>query len=64
MPCTSLVGTLPLGDFKLHAEFKNVAGGNSGIFLRGRDEIQINDAYGQAPDALRMGAVYGHLRPQ
>jgi len=63
-PCRNLISTARFKDFKLHVEFMNVAGGNSGLYLRGRYEVQLNDAYGQAPDALRSGAVYGHLRPQ
>ena len=62
-PCTNLISEEKFGDFKLHMEFKNVANGNSGLYLRGRYEIQISDAHGQAADPLRMGAVYGHVRP-
>lgn len=62
-PCHNLVSALKLDDFKLHMEFKNVTGGNSGVYLRGRYEVQINDGYSQPADPLRMGAVYGHLRP-
>jgi len=63
-PCSNLVSDAVFGDFKLHVEFMNVAGGNSGIYLRGRYEVQISDAAEQPADPLRMGAVYGHLRPQ
>lgn len=62
-PCTDLISEQKFMDFKLHAEFQNVKGGNSGIYLRGRHEVQINDAAGQAADSLRMGGVYGFLRP-
>lgn len=61
--CTNLVSDALLGDFKLHMEFMTVAGGNSGVYLRGRYEVQLGDAYGAPPDPLRMGAIYGHLRP-
>ena len=62
-PCTDLISDLKFTDFKLHAEFQNVKGGNSGIYLRGRHEVQINDASGQTADSLRMGGLYGFLRP-
>ncbi len=62
-PCTDLVSEQKFTDFKLHVEFQNVKGGNSGIYLRGRHEVQINDAYGQAADSLRMGGLYGFLKP-
>jgi Domain of Unknown Function (DUF1080) len=62
-PCADLISDQKFTDFKLHVEFQNVKGGNSGIYLRGRHEVQINDAYGQAADSLRMGGVYGFLKP-
>jgi hypothetical protein len=60
--CTNLISQETLSDFKLHLEFKSIAGGNSGVYLRGRYEIQLSDHVGSL-DPLRMGAVYGHLRP-
>jgi hypothetical protein len=49
-------------DFKLHLEFRYPKGGNSGVYLRGRYEVQIADIEdGTAPDAL--GAIYGFLSP-
>lgn len=62
-PCADLISDQKFTDFKLHVEFNNVPTGNSGIYLRGRHEVQINDAFGQAADPLRMGAVYGFLKP-
>ncbi len=62
-PCSDLISEQKFTDFKLHAEFQNVKGGNSGIYLRGRHEVQINDALGQTADPLRMGSVYGFLKP-
>lgn len=62
-PCADLISDQKFTDFKLHLEFNNVSTGNSGAYLRGRHEVQINDAYGQAADPLRMGAVYGFLKP-
>jgi 3-keto-disaccharide hydrolase len=58
-----LVTDRTFDDFKLHAEFRYPKGSNSGIYLRGRYEVQIVDldADPMAVDAL--GAVYGFLAP-
>jgi hypothetical protein len=50
-------------DFKVHAEFRYSEGSNSGIYLRGRYEVQIEDNYGQEPDCEKIGGVYGFLTP-
>jgi hypothetical protein len=50
-------------DFKLHLEFRVPKGENSGVYLRGRYEVQIEDNYGQEPDSHRIGGVYGFLTP-
>src|SRR5690606_39889530 len=62
-PCVDLVTDRHFGDFRLRAEFRFPAGSNSGIYLRGRYEVQIQDDYGLALDALRMGGLYGFLTP-
>jgi hypothetical protein len=49
-------------DFKLHIEFNCPDDGNSGIYLRGRDEIQV--AYEKSNDAKHgMGSLYGFIAP-
>ena len=50
-------------DFKLHTDFRYPAGSNSGVYLRGRYEVQIEDGYGQEPDSHGIGGVYGFLTP-
>lgn len=52
-------------DFKLHLEFRHPPASNSGVYLRGRYEVQIEDARGPGaePDAGVIGAVYGFLAP-
>ncbi len=50
-------------DFKLHVEFRYPEGSNSGIYLRGRYEIQIADNKGMEPNSLLFGGVYGFLTP-
>ena len=50
-------------DFKLHAEFRYPKGSNSGIYLRGRYEAQIEDDYGLEPESHRIGGIYGFVDP-
>jgi len=50
-------------DFKLHVEFRYPKGSNSGVYLRGRYEVQIEDNKGMEPALDFVGAVYGFLMP-
>lgn len=50
-------------DFKLHVEFRCPKGSNSGIYLRGRYEVQIEDDFGRLPEKHLLGAIYGFLTP-
>jgi hypothetical protein len=50
-------------DFKLKAEFRYPKGSNSGIYLRGRYEVQIEDNFGHEPDSHEIGGIYGFLTP-
>lgn len=50
-------------DFKLHLEFRYPAGSNSGVYLRGRYEVQIADSKGKEPLSLELGGVYGFISP-
>lgn len=63
VPCVDIVSEQKFMDFKLHLEFSIVEKSNSGIYLRGRYEVQIQDDVGKAVDSLRMGGLYGFLRP-
>jgi hypothetical protein len=62
-PGNDLVTERLFTDFKLHAEFRYQKGSNSGVYLRGRYEVQIEDNYGQEPDSHKIGGVYGFLTP-
>jgi hypothetical protein len=62
-PGNDLLTDKTFTDFRLHAEFRYPKGSNSGIYLRGRYEVQIEDNYGQEPDSERIGGVYGFLTP-
>jgi hypothetical protein len=50
-------------DFKLHIEFRYPAGSNSGVYLRGRYEIQVEDNLGKEPASTYLGGIYGFLTP-
>lgn len=50
-------------DFKLHIEFRYPRDGNSGIYLRGRYEVQVEDTPGAEPRDDGLGSIYGFLLP-
>lgn len=50
-------------NFKLHAEVRFPAESNSGLYLRGRYEVQVADSYGMEPAKDQMGALYGFIKP-
>jgi len=51
-------------DFKLHIEFRVPKGGNSGVYLRGRKEIQVHDSHGIAkPGSGNCGGIYSKSAP-
>jgi len=49
-------------DFKLHIEVNCPEGGNSGIYLRGRYEVQVGTEGGSQP-THEMGAIYSYYAP-
>ncbi|MHC4433643.1 MAG: family 16 glycoside hydrolase [Planctomycetota bacterium] len=50
-------------DFKLDMEVNVPRRGNSGVYLRGIYEIQVNDSYGRQLDSHNMGGVYSRIAP-
>jgi hypothetical protein len=50
-------------DFKLHIEFRYPKGSNSGVYLRGRYEVQVQDDMGLDPSSVNFGGIYGFLTP-
>jgi len=50
-------------DFKLHIEFRYPKNSNSGVYLRGRYEVQIEDDQGTEPVRNVFSAIYGFLSP-
>jgi 3-keto-disaccharide hydrolase len=62
-PGVNLVSKQTFNDFKLHVEFRYPKNGNSGVYLRGRYEVQIEDSGGLEPASDHLGGVYGFLPP-
>jgi hypothetical protein len=58
-----LINDQKFQDFKLHVEFKPDADSNSGVYLRGRYEVQIETDSPNDPPNRRLGSVYGFLTP-
>jgi hypothetical protein len=50
-------------DFRLICEYKYPPGSNSGIYLRGRYEVQILDDFGKESTWGSSGAIYGFIVP-
>ena len=63
-PGNDLITDNKFMDFKLEVEFKYPEGSNSGLYLRGRYEVQIEDNHGMEATSHRIGGVYGFLTPR
>ena len=59
----NLLTTRTFGDFKLHIEFRFPKGSNSGVYLRGRHEVQVEDDENLASPAHQFSGVYGFIAP-
>ncbi len=56
--------TRKFGDFKLHIEYNCPNDGNSGVYLRGRYEVQVEyEKPGENDRFHEMGSIYGFLAP-
>lgn len=62
-PGINLISEQQFNDFKLIAEFRYPEGSNSGLYLRGRYEVQIADNIGLEPSSIYFGGIYGLLTP-
>ena len=60
---TNLVTDRKFEDFKLHVEFRYPKESNSGVYLRGRHEVQIQDDFGNEPANDRFSGIYGFISP-
>jgi hypothetical protein len=60
----NLRGVRKFDDFKVHVEFNCPDDGNSGFYLRGRYEVQIEyEPLEKNPPERRIGSIYGFLTP-
>ena len=59
----NLISKEKFTDFKIEAEFRYPKGSNSGIYLRGRYEVQIADNFGLEASDIYFGGIYGFLEP-
>ena len=60
---SNLVSDKTFTDFKLHIEFRYPKESNSGVYLRGRYEVQVTDSKGMEPKKDLLGAIYGFIEP-
>ena len=58
-----IITTSQFEDFKLHLEFECGPKSNSGVYLRGRYEVQIETDSAEEPPSHHTGGVYGFLAP-
>jgi hypothetical protein len=63
-PGANIRTTRKFDDFKLHIEYNCPSGGNSGVYLRGRYEVQVEYEPPEKNDAFhKMGSIYGFIPP-
>lgn len=62
-PCPNIFTGRQFRDFKLRVEYNLDSGSNSGVYLRGRYEVQIADQGTRELDSHGVGAIYGFLTP-
>ena len=58
-----LITSAKFQDFKLHLEFNCGKASNSGVYLRGRYELQIEDDPEPEAPSMRTGGIYGFIAP-
>jgi len=56
-----IISDAPLEDQELHVEFRVPKGGNSGVYLQSRYEVQVADSQGQQPSPGSCGSVYSKI---
>ena len=62
-PGSNIISDHTFTDFKIHVEFRYAVHGNSGVYLRGRYEVQITDYYEDTPPKDVLGSIYGFIKP-
>ena len=59
----NLISKQKFKDFKIHAEYKLEKDSNSGIYLRGRYELQVMDDFGKPVESHGHMAIYSWVAP-
>jgi hypothetical protein len=59
----NLVSKQKFNNFKIHCEYKLEAKSNSGIYLRGRYELQVLDDFGKEPESHGHMSIYSRVAP-
>ena len=60
---SDLISDVKLGDHELFVQFKSPRGGNSGVYLQGRYEVQVGDTAGRDVGKHICGAIYSQIAP-
>lgn len=60
----NLVSKHQFENFKIHCEYKLAEKSNSGIFLRGRYELQVLDDFGKEPESHSHMSLYSRVAPK
>jgi hypothetical protein len=60
----NLVSRHQFKDFKIHCEYKVEKNSNSGIYLRGRYELQVLDDFGKPTESHGHMALYSRVAPK
>jgi hypothetical protein len=63
-PSSNLLSKEKFKDFRIQAEYKLGPESNSGIYLRGRYELQVLDDFGKPVDTHGHMAIYGWTAPR
>jgi len=63
VPGSNLISKQKFLDYKIHAEYKLDNGSHSGIYWRGRYEMQVLGDMGQPPSPISHMSVYGRIAP-
>jgi hypothetical protein len=63
VPGSNLISKQKFQDYKIHAEYKLDNGSHSGIYWRGRYEMQVLGDMGQPPSPISHMSVYGRIAP-
>src|SRR5262245_18723157 len=62
-PSIDLVHEKEFKDFDLHVEFRYPKGQNSGVYMRGVYEVQVEDTHGKPLSKTMCGAIYSLKAP-